>query len=198
VIAVALQGWMIGVITGAAGLVSGLVSAAANTWLANRSKVSEELREQRLKAYPDVWQRTATFSRWPRNTVTNGELSEFERDLRSWYYRVGGLYMSENARRRYGHAQELVSAYREGREQTHHVTPDAYQDLMEACSAFRTALTEDLESRRQGSVVYWVQKSLERRAQERVARGRLRRATAGDPREDASLPAAVTASHWSG
>jgi hypothetical protein len=182
------------VITGAAGLVSGFVSAAANTWLANRSKVSEELREQRLKAYPNVWERTAKFSRWPRNTVTYGELAEFERDLRSWYYRVGGLYMSENARRRYGHVQELVSAYREGREPGRHVEPDAYEDLMEACSAFRTALTEDLESRRQGSLVYSAQRSLERRQQERAAAGRLRRARAGRSRDEAPLQAAAPAS----
>src|SRR3954447_14177305 len=110
--ATTIEPWMLVLITGLAGLVSGLVSAAANTWLANRSKVSEELREQRLKAYPNIWERTAKFSRWPRNDVTNAELAEFERDLRSWYYRIGGLYMSENARHRYGHVQELVSVYR--------------------------------------------------------------------------------------
>jgi hypothetical protein len=175
--------------------VSGLVSAAANTWLANRSKVSEELREQRLKAYPNVWKRTAKFSRWPRNDVTNAELAEFERDLRTWYYDVGGLYMSENARIHYGHMQELVSAYREGREPARHVTPEAYKDLMESCSAFRTSLTEDLESRRQGSIVYSMKKSRERRKEDRVARARVKRASAGPRREDASLPAAAPAPH---
>jgi hypothetical protein len=186
----AVQPWTIGLITGVAGLVSGFVSAAANTWLANRSKVSEELREQRLKAYPSVWEQTATFARWPRNDVMFGDLAAFERDLRSWYYGVGGLYMSENARRRYGHVQELVGTYREGREPRRAVAPDAYADLMEACSAFRTALTEDLESRRQGSIAYSAQKAIERRAQERAAADRLRRARAGPRPEEAPLQAA--------
>jgi hypothetical protein len=190
----AVQPWTIGLITGVAGLVSGFVSAAANTWLANRSKVSEELREQRLKAYPNVWARTVKFSRWPRNDVSYGELAEFERELRGWYYRVGGLYMSQNARRRYGHMQEVVAAYREGREPERHVAPEAYEDLMEACSAFRTALTEDLESRRQGSLVYAVQKAVERRQQERADKQRLRRARNGALREEAPLQAAAPAS----
>jgi hypothetical protein len=139
--------------------------------------VSEELRDQRLKAYPDVWERTGRFARWPRNTVTYGALDEFHRGLRTWYFQVGGLYMSENARRRYGRMQELVAAHCTEAESDASLPPEAYADVMESCSEFRTALTEDLESRRQGSVVYAVQKAREHRRQDASARSRLRRAT---------------------
>jgi hypothetical protein len=189
----AVQTWTIGVITAVAGLVSGFVSAAANAWLSNRSKVSEELREQRLKAYPDVWGQTVKFSHWPRDEVTYGELADFERCLRAWYYSVGGLYMSPNARRRYEHVQQLGAASRDGREAGRHVTSDAYEDLMEACSAFRTALSEDLESRRQGSLAYATQRSLARRKQMLADRRRLRRAVAR-PHEEAPLQTASPAS----
>jgi hypothetical protein len=173
-----MDAWTVVLITSASGLVSGVVGAGVNTWLANRSKVSDELRDQRLKAYPDVWERTGRFARWPRNTVTYEALGEFHRDLRTWYFHVGGLYMSENARRRYGRMQELVAAHCT-EESDASLPPGAYADVMEACSEFRTALTEDLESRRQGSVVYAVQKAREHRRQEASARSRLRRATPG-------------------
>jgi hypothetical protein len=101
---------------------------------------------------------------------------DFHRDLRRWYYDVGGLYMSENARRRYGSVQELVAAHCSG-EAGGVVQPEAYDDLMGACSAFRSALTEDLESRRQGSLIYSIQKSREHAKQERTAQKRLRRAS---------------------
>jgi hypothetical protein len=172
-----MDAWGVVLITSAAGLVSGVVGAGVNTWLANRSRVSEGLRDQRLKAYPDVWERTGRFARWPRNTVTYAALDEFHRELRNWYFHVGGLYMSENARRRYGQMQELVGAHCAVEESHASLPPGAYADVMEACSEFRTALTEDLESRRQGSLVYSLQKSREHRQMDASARSRLRRAT---------------------
>jgi hypothetical protein len=166
----------IALVTAGAGLLSGLVGAGANTWLANRSKVSEELREQRLKVYPDVWARTRRFSRWPRNAATYSDLGDFEHELRTWYYGVGGLYMSHNAQRRYGDVQELVANHAARRQDDRAIPVAAYEDIMDACSAFRSALTEDLESRRQGSAVYTAQKWLEHRRAERSAGTRLRRA----------------------
>jgi hypothetical protein len=168
--------WTVVLITSASGLVSGVVGAGVNTWLANRSKVTEELRDQRLKAYPDVWERTGRFARWPRNSVTYAALDEFHRELRTWYFHVGGLYMSENARGRYGRMQELVAAHCAVEESHASLPPDAYADIMETCSEFRTALTEDLESRRQGSLVYSLQKAREHRRMDASARSRLRRA----------------------
>jgi len=38
-------GWTIELVTAGSRLLSGVVSAAANTWLANRAKLSEELRQ---------------------------------------------------------------------------------------------------------------------------------------------------------
>jgi hypothetical protein len=186
-----MDAWTVVLITSASGLVSGVVGAGVNTWLANRSKVSEGLRDQRLKAYPDVWERTGRFARWPRNTVTYATLDEFHRELRTWYFHVGGLYMSENARRRYGQMQELVAAHCAVEESHASLPPDAYADVMEACSEFRTALTEDLESRRQGSLVYSLQKAREHRRMDASARSRLHRAARTAKADVLPAPAAV-------
>ena len=163
----------IAVISTGAALVSGLLSAFVNTWLATRATVSEELRVQRLKVYPPVWERTGTFSRWPRTSPTRDDLARFHGDLRDWYFAVGGLFMSENSRSRYGDMQELVAAELERLPPTARLLDEAYEPLMEACSAFRTALTEDLESRRQGSVVWLARKRLQHRRQSRAAARRL-------------------------
>lgn len=150
-----------------------MVSAFINTWLATRATVSEELRVQRLKVYPSVWERTGMFARWPRTSPTYDDLAQFHRDLRDWYFSVGGLFMSENSRARYGDMQMLVAAELERLPPTARLLDEAYQPLMEACSAFRTALTEDLESRRQGSIIWAARKRWEHRRQDKKAARRL-------------------------
>jgi hypothetical protein len=83
-----------------------------------------------------------------------GDLEELHRKLRRWYYDTGGLYLSELARKRYGDVQELIEAllkHKRGRRDTP-LDPGEYQDLMETASAMRTALTQDLDTRRRKSI----------------------------------------------
>jgi hypothetical protein len=96
-------------------------------------------------------------------TNTYADVEEFHRWFRSWYYEAGGLHLSENSRARYGEVQELIAAHLAAPggqampAQARTPIADAvYDGLLEACSALRTALTEDLESRRQRSVLYSV------------------------------------------
>ena len=110
--------------------------------------------ELRLKTYPPVWQRTAVVSRWPRTDASPRHLERLHRDLREWYYGVGGLYLSANARVRYEELQRVLEAYA-GSDSTGTRLPDPiYTDVMQAASAFRTSLTEDLQSRQQRSLLW--------------------------------------------
>ena len=137
-------------------LISGLITAAVSSWLGGREKAADEVRELRLATYPIVWKRTSTLSRWPRTNLTYADLERFHLDLRKWYYEVGGLFLSEYARERYGDVQQLVDDLlsRDGYGPDDELPTDVYSDLMTMTSAFRTALTEDLESRRQRSL-WW-------------------------------------------
>ena len=85
--------------------------------------------------------------------VTGDDIDQLHREFRHWYFSVGGLYMSENTRGCYGHMQNLIGLYL-ARSQTwsSKVESQDYDPLQDACSAFRTALTEDLESRRRASL----------------------------------------------
>ena len=161
-------------ISAGAALGASIVTASVNSWLTTRAKVGEELRDQRLKIYPGIWERTKLFSRWPRTEATYEDLRRLHRHLREWYYETGGLYMSENCRARYGEMQELFAAQlSDGPAPTARIGPTEYDDLMEICSAFRTALNEDLESRRQGSLLWSVRKGLLHRRQKRAAKQRV-------------------------
>jgi hypothetical protein len=156
----------------AVGIASAGIGAIINGSLATRAKVNEELREARLKVYPPLWKLTSQFSQWPRTPTTYGDLFTAHSALRDWYYTVGGLYLSENARERYGDVQKLVAAHLTKRspERNDERLPDlVYDDLRKTCSSLRTALTEDLESRRQRAIWWAASKALLHRRQRREA-----------------------------
>jgi hypothetical protein len=141
------------VITGILGLLTAGVLALINNWINTRAGIDENLRTERLKLYPTLWSATAAVSRWPRAEVTRGGLEELHRTVRSWYYTEGGLFLSESARARYGDVQELIAALLEHDARVGEVlAKDGYDDLMETASALRTALTEDLDTRRRKSL----------------------------------------------
>ncbi len=82
---------IIGIIGALAG---GAITAMVNSWLAARARIAEELREQRLQPYREIWVQTAMFSRWPWTDATYGHVRRFHDDLRQWYYADGGMLMS--------------------------------------------------------------------------------------------------------
>jgi hypothetical protein len=180
------------VATGVAGIVVASSIALVKGAIASRSKESEELREWRLKAYPDVWKLTSIVPRWPRGDPTYGDLRSVHFAFRDWYYTSGGLYLSEHARARYGDMQELFDAYLE-RKRPDDETPilqsssgrfwdhSPYKALMESCSTFRTALTEDLATRRSRSILWaigfwWRHRQEGRTAARRLAAAKHRHA----------------------
>ncbi|HZC69886.1 MAG TPA: hypothetical protein VE442_04275 [Jatrophihabitans sp.] len=93
------------------GVAGAAIGAGLNGWIGARQKVADELRERRLLAYPSVWNRTSVISRWPRTDAGRAHLARLHDDLRTWYYAGGGMYLSENARARYGDLQNLLEAY---------------------------------------------------------------------------------------
>lgn len=157
----------IALVSAVAALVAGAITAATTSWLGGREKVAQELRESRLAVYPTVWERTSVLSRWPVTDLAYDGLERLHIDLRRWYYAIGGLYLSENARARYGELQTLVATQlaTSGANASTPIPPGAYEALSESASSFRTALTEDLESRRQRSLVWAIGQSRRHRRQ---------------------------------
>ena len=131
--------------------------------LETRLTLAMGLRETRLPPFIELWKLTGAFPRWPRdNTLTYSKLVEFSEGLRHWYFNTGGWLLSTESREAYGHVQEAiwhektgVFATRTGEQAkspSSPLAPKDYDSVMDRCSALRTALTEDLESRRPGPI----------------------------------------------
>jgi hypothetical protein len=176
-------------------IVAGLIGAAAtallailNSYLTSRAQVAEEIRKARLTSYAELWRLTSLVSVWPRSDPTVEDLEGLHRALRKWYFEVGGLYLSENARARYGEVQKLLARVVANFQSLHktaagRLSENTYKDLQNTCSALRTALTEDLETRAQRSVLRSLGLVWQHRKQWFQARKRIRRAgkLADDP-----------------
>jgi len=175
------------------GVLGAVLGAALSSWLAGRAKAADAVRELRLKAYPAVWEQTSVISRWPRTDATWSHLCDLHVTLRTWYFETGGLYLSENARRRYGSLQQLLAQLLDLNKDTEVVDPTDYSALMDEASAFRSALTEDLQSREQRSVISVVRRALLHRKQESAATKRREAATPTPPPAPAPSPTVTPA-----
>lgn len=102
------------VVAAIAGIVVASSVALVKAAIASRGQENEELRTLRLKVYPAVWRLTSMVPRWPQADPTYRDLWRLHLEPRTWYYDSGGLYLSENARTRYGEMQELLDAYLDG------------------------------------------------------------------------------------
>lgn len=132
-------------------VVGGLITGAVNA----RAAAGEDLRTVRLQSYPVIWRLTGLLPAWPPATITLGQLWHLQLQLMKWYFQTGGYHLSENARARYGELQQHLAKLLpdEPPDPSVEVDPETYEQVRESCSALRTALTEDLESRRARSVL---------------------------------------------
>lgn len=147
-------------------LISALIGVAltalvitVNNFFSFRAKVDENLREKRLEVYKVLWKKTSLLPKWPRNPdVTYEKLNKFSKELRDWYFDVGGYYLSEESRKAYEVVQdrisEIVDAHRDKlnarityEEKEKDKEMSEYGQVRKACSALRTELTRDLQSR---------------------------------------------------
>ncbi|NGO43049.1 hypothetical protein [Streptomyces ureilyticus] len=165
-------------VTGGLALLTAFILALINNWISARAGVDENLRSQRLAAYPELWKETGAVSRWPRTEPTRLALEGLHRSYRSWYYSNGGLFMSEQARARYGDVQELLAAllHHSPSGPTDRLVENAYTDLMETTSALRTALTQDLDARQRRTPLTVWQRSRWHRDATKKAEARMNRA----------------------
>ena len=82
--------------------------------------------------------------------VTYKDLANLSEQFRDWYFREGGLFLSSKARNTYGKLQGCVSnvlRQEKGKEAVV-ISCDHYVLIRDKCSALRTEMTKDLQSRR--------------------------------------------------
>jgi DNA-binding phage protein len=157
------------IVAGLFALGGGIVTATLQNWLTGRSAVAGDLRTERAAVYTDLWRLTGAVSRWPRTDLTAADVGTLHRRYRAWYYdTAGGLYLSAGARARYGEMQELFGTMA-GAGATDPLDDETYHLLMESASALRTALTDDLSTRDQASLLAYLSRRRVQRSAGRAA-----------------------------
>jgi hypothetical protein len=139
-------------------LVGGAVSAIGaliQSALSARAKIDESLRSDRVAAYKMLWKKTSLLPLWPRATdVTYEQLSCFSADLRDWYFNDGGWLFSTEARQEYEALQTLLrEIIKTSGTAPGQIRPEHYDAIRSRCSALRTELTNDLQSRKRAMFV---------------------------------------------
>ncbi len=133
--------------------------------LANKRDVDLDIdmRKRRLEAYPKLWKLTELLPKWPRNTtLTFEELENLQHDLMHWYFNVGGFLLSRSTfDTAYRPLQDKLAEISR-LDRTVSISPDGdqsngardlYEEVRVACSMLRSALTRDVQSRRE--VPFW-------------------------------------------
>ena len=136
------------------GAASGAVAAWATIKAKHLDKVVEEIKlwvsaydtkllEQRLVDYRKLWKLTENTSRRRISKLDPKGATSLAEALTDWYYREGGIVLSEEAREKFFTARAaLESPEREGLGNRWH------SEIVIRFSRLRTALCEDMNSRR--------------------------------------------------
>lgn len=151
---------VLGAAGGAGVIVAGLGAWLGKVWadrIAQAQKLAGEidldLRKRRLEVYPELWEATALLPKWPRaQGVTYEALLALSQSLRTWYFQRGGIYLSRTTQRdAYSPLQDALAEVLKINT-AGPISDEHYDVVRERCSTLRTALTNDIESRREGPI----------------------------------------------
>jgi len=131
------------------------VLGIATNWTATRRTLAlqydTELRRERLQAYAELWSRLEVLNKYGRSS---SQLSRFDTeklvaDLKQWYFRVGGIYLSEPARDDYFALQDALQHALTSTRSGPAATDDpVFEFVRLRSSRLRTSLTRDVGTRK--------------------------------------------------
>jgi len=132
----------------------GLISGAVLALLGSRQRLEVEydiaLRTQRIEAYQALWKILEPLAYYaPSSAVTHALARELAEALRSWYFEVGGLFLSEASREAYFDLQKGLGGVIQEPPDVDHLPLDVqrFDRLRAIASKLRTTLTQDVATR---------------------------------------------------
>jgi hypothetical protein len=140
---------------------TGVVILGLATWLGKvwsdriaqseklRGEIDLDLRKLRIDAYKLIWEETDILPAWPKDQkVTYGDLDKFSAQLKDWYFKKGGIFLSYNAHHKGYIPLQKAIADLDAKQKDSPLAKTDYTAIREKCSALRTLLTQDIQSRR--------------------------------------------------
>jgi hypothetical protein len=115
------------------------------------SEYDISLRTDRLAAYRELWKSLQPLAKYARpGPVTYRQVGSLIGELRAWYFQTGGIFLSYGARDSYF---ELMDELRDvlataPPDPSEELEPVAFEALRELGSDLRTAMVEDVQTRR--------------------------------------------------
>lgn len=137
------------IISGLVGAVVAYIGAILNDIVMTRSFVDKTLLNKRAELYKEAWKYTELLSNFcGKDDVFIKQYEKVSKDLHSWYFNIGGIYLSALSQRAFSNLQlALINVYNHdiAEEVVSEKTKEKIRGLG---SLFRTRLTDDLLSRR--------------------------------------------------
>ena len=138
----------------------GFLLGAASTYLGLywrirkelEAQYDKELRTERLKHYTELWSLTERLAKYSRPApVTIAVLRLLSAELRDWYFKKGGLFMSQRTRDAYFALQDALKETigASVRNDDYQLQEAEFEGIRKMGSRLRTAMTADVGSRKE-------------------------------------------------
>jgi hypothetical protein len=117
-----------------------------------RAEYDKDLREKRIPEYKCLWRWTELFPKYAHTKeVTYQDVQALSVNLRDWYFRNGGMFLSDRSKDAYFAVQDALTKTTEKTNQnmTAPIDPVTYEMLRKKCSSLRTELTGDVGTRKE-------------------------------------------------
>jgi hypothetical protein len=132
------------------GLLTGVVLALLGSRQRLEVEYDIDLRKHRIEAYQALWKILEPLAYYsPPSAVTYAVARDLSQALRSWYFEVGGLFLSEGSRDAYFDLQKgLGGVIKEPLDARYRpLGPRRFDRLRSLASTLRTASTQDVATR---------------------------------------------------
>jgi len=120
------------------------------------AKYDMDLRNRRIEVYQELWKYLQPLAMYSRSKLFSKAVAlQLHNDLRTWYFEVGGIFLSESTRDSYFNLQEKLREIEENQEisDDNNEIPD-FESLRKLGSTLRTAMARDVGTRSKGSFRY--------------------------------------------
>ena len=113
------------------------------------SKINQELWQNRLIAYKEVWSQMARFSLRPPQNVELDDMKNFQIFLRDWYFR-SGIFLTEESYNKFIVLQDqVIEAIKDSNKwENQNAENPPWGEVQKFCSRLRKSFANDIRSRK--------------------------------------------------